>query len=62
MHISFKIPYIYDFITKLCKQQAQVIRRHENIHIRNIGQGEARHRKYKKLKHGGGQAYDRLSD
>jgi hypothetical protein len=29
---------------------------------RGIGQGEARHRKYKRLKLGGGQAYDRSSD
>jgi hypothetical protein len=28
---------------------------------RNIGQGEARHRKYKRLKLGSGQAYDRSS-
>jgi hypothetical protein len=27
-----------------------------------IGQGEARHRKYKRLKLGGGQGYDRSSD
>jgi hypothetical protein len=62
MHISFQIPYVYDFITKLCKQQAKVILHHENIHIHNIGQGEARYRKYKRLKLGGDQAYDRLSD
>jgi hypothetical protein len=30
--------------------------------IRGIGQGEARHKKYKRLKLGGGQAYDRSSD
>jgi hypothetical protein len=30
--------------------------------IRNIGQGEARHRKYKRLKLGSGQAYDHSSD
>jgi hypothetical protein len=62
MHISFQIPYVYDFITKLCRQQAQVIQHHEIIHVRNIGQGEARHRKYKRLKLGGGQAYDCSSD
>jgi hypothetical protein len=28
----------------------------------NIGQGEPRHRKYKRLKLGGGQAYDRSSE
>jgi hypothetical protein len=61
MHISLQIPYLYDFITKLCKQQAKVIQHHENIHVRNIGQGEARHRKCKRLKLGGGQAYYRLN-
>jgi hypothetical protein len=25
MHISFQIPYVHDYITKLCSQQAQVI-------------------------------------
>jgi hypothetical protein len=34
----------------------------ENEHVRGIGQGEARHRKYRRLKLGGGQAYDRSSD
>jgi hypothetical protein len=62
MRISFQIPYVYDFMTKLCKQQAKVIQHHKNIHVRNIGQGEVRHRKYKRLKLGGGQAYDRLSE
>jgi hypothetical protein len=32
-----------------------------NENVRNIGQGEARHKKYKRLKLGGGQAYDRSS-
>jgi hypothetical protein len=35
---------------------------HENEQVRDIGQDEARHRKYKKLKLGGDQAYDRSSD
>jgi hypothetical protein len=60
MHISLQIPYVYDVITKLCKPQAKAIQHHENIHVRNIGQGEARHRKYMRLKFDGGQAYDRL--
>jgi hypothetical protein len=29
---------------------------HENEYVHGIGQGEARHRKYKRLKLGGGQA------
>jgi hypothetical protein len=58
MHITFQISYVYDYITNLCRQQAQVIQLHENIHVCNTGQGEARHRKYKRLKLGGGQGYD----
>jgi hypothetical protein len=64
LHKTFKMPYVYDYITKLCRQQAEVILNHDNENVRNIGQGEARHRKYeyKWLKLGGGQAYDRSSD
>jgi hypothetical protein len=58
---NFRI-YIYDYITKLCRQQAEVIQNHENVNVRNIGQGEPRHRKYKRLKLRGDQAYDRSSD
>jgi hypothetical protein len=35
---------------------------HVNPNVRSIGQGEAQHRKYKRLKLGGGQAYDRSRD
>jgi hypothetical protein len=62
LHVAFDIPYVYDFITKLCRQQPEVIKNHVNPNVRNIGQGEAQHRKYKRLKLGGGQAYDRSSD
>jgi hypothetical protein len=43
------------------QQQAEVILYHENANVRHIGQGEARHRKHKRLKRGGGQAYGRSS-
>jgi hypothetical protein len=56
MHTAFNLPYVYDYITKLCRKQAGVIRNHENEHVRGIGQGKARHRKYKRLKLGGVQA------
>jgi hypothetical protein len=59
--MAFKRPYIYDYITTLCRQQAEVIQNHENANVRNIGQGEPQHRKYKRLKLGGGQAYDHSS-
>jgi hypothetical protein len=35
---------------------------YKDPNVRNIGQGEAQHRKYKRFKLGGGQAYDRSSD
>jgi hypothetical protein len=50
------------YITKLCRQQAKVIQNHDNENVRNIGQGEARNTKYKRLKLGGGQTYNRSSD
>jgi len=36
-------------------------RNHIKSSVRNVGQGEAQHRKCKRLKLGGGQAYDRSS-
>jgi hypothetical protein len=42
---SFNLPYAYDYMTKLCMQQAKVIQNRENEHVCSIGQGEARHRK-----------------
>jgi hypothetical protein len=53
LHVIFHIPNVYDFITKLCRQQAEVIQNHDE-NVRNIGQGEARQIKYKRLKLGGG--------
>jgi hypothetical protein len=53
MHTAFNLPYEYDYITKLCRRQAEVIQNHENERVRSIGEGEHRHRKYKRLKFGG---------
>jgi hypothetical protein len=61
LHLAFKIPYVYDYITKLCRRQADVILNHANPNVRAIGQGELTRRKYKRPKLGGGQAYDRSS-
>jgi hypothetical protein len=58
LHLAFKIPYVYDYITKLCRGQAEVILNHENPNVRAIGQGKDRHRKHKRLKLGGGQVYN----
>jgi hypothetical protein len=61
LHVAFKIIYVYGYINKL-HRQAEVIVIHVNPNLRGIGQGEAKHRKYKGLKLGGGQAYDPSAD
>jgi hypothetical protein len=62
LHTDFSLPYVYDYITKLFRQQDEVIQNHENANGRNVGKGETRHRQYKSLELRGGQAYDRSSD
>jgi hypothetical protein len=62
LHLAFQIPFVYDYISKLCRQQTEVIQNHDNENVCTMGQGEARRRKYRRLKLGGGQAYDRSSD
>jgi hypothetical protein len=37
LHTAFKIPYVYDYITKLCRQQEEVIQNHDNKNVRNTG-------------------------
>jgi hypothetical protein len=59
LNVAFKVPNVYDYITKLCRTQDKVLLNHVNPIRRGIGQGEARHRR---LKLGGGQAYDRSAD
>jgi predicted secreted Zn-dependent protease len=50
---------MYDYINILCKTQAEEIPNHVNQTVPGILQEEAMHRKCKKLKLHGGQAYDR---
>jgi hypothetical protein len=61
LHTAFNPLYVYDYVTKLCRQQAEVIQNNENEDIRSVGLDEARHRKYRKLELDGGQVYDRSS-
>jgi hypothetical protein len=42
--------------------QTELILNRVNPNVRGIGQAEGRHRKYKRLKLGDGQAYDRSAD
>jgi hypothetical protein len=62
LHIVFRIPYVYDYIAKLCRTQAEVVLNHANPNVRGIGQGEIVHRKYERLKLGISQAYDCSAD
>jgi hypothetical protein len=59
LHVDFKIPYMYAYVTKSCSIQAEVILNHVKPIVRGTGKGETRHRKYKRFKLGGGQACDR---
>jgi hypothetical protein len=56
LHLEFQIPYLYDYITKICRKQADVIQNHDNVNVRNTSKNEAQHRKHERLKLGGGQA------
>jgi hypothetical protein len=49
-------------MTKLCRKQSVAIQNHLNPNVHAVVQGEAMSRKYKRLKLGGGQAYDVSSD
>jgi hypothetical protein len=46
---AFKIPYVYDYITELCRTQAEVTLNQINSNVHGAGQGDARHRMYKRL-------------
>jgi hypothetical protein len=61
MHVAFQILYVYDYITKLCRRRAEIIKNLENENVCNIGQDKTPHRKHKRLKLGGGNLYDRSS-
>jgi hypothetical protein len=34
MHVAFQIPYVYDYIIKLCSRQAEIIHNYENENVR----------------------------
>jgi hypothetical protein len=41
LYMAFKIPCVYKYITKLGRQQTDVIQNHDNENFRIIGQGES---------------------
>jgi hypothetical protein len=42
-YLAFNLPYVYDYIIKLCRQQAEVVQNYENEHVCSRGHGESRH-------------------
>jgi hypothetical protein len=56
--MAFQVPYIYEYVMKLCMQQAEVIQNHENANVHDVAKGEAQHKKHKRLKLGDSQTYD----
>jgi hypothetical protein len=58
LYTAFNLPYASDNITKLYTQQAEAIQSHNDEHVCSKGQGEARQRKYKRVKLSGSQAYN----
>jgi hypothetical protein len=38
LHVAFKIPDVYDYITKLCRTQEETILNHVNPNVHGIGQ------------------------
>jgi hypothetical protein len=62
LRVACKTPYVYDYITKLFRTQAEVTLNHVNKILLGIAQGGAMHGKYKRVKLGGGQAYDRSAE
>jgi hypothetical protein len=46
LRVAFKIPYMYDYITKLCRTQAELIVNHAdpNVHCIAQGKGQPLHR------------------
>jgi hypothetical protein len=59
---AFNLPYEYNYTAKLCREKAEVIQNNENDHVCSIRQGEARCKKYKRLKLDGSQACNSSSD
>jgi hypothetical protein len=45
--LALQVPYVYEYVTKLCRRQAEIIHNNESENVSNIGQDETPHKKYK---------------
>jgi hypothetical protein len=43
MHKAFHLPYVYDYMIKLCRQHAEVILNNDIENVRYAGQDKDRH-------------------
>jgi hypothetical protein len=50
MQLAFQLLNMYDYITKLCGQQASHSKYCKKQTVEILGKGKARHRKYKRLR------------
>jgi hypothetical protein len=62
LHTAFKLQYIYDYITKLCMQQAEVIRSHEDANVHNLDKVNPDTANIRGLNLAAIKPYDRSSD
>ena len=62
LHMAFRLPYVYDFIAKLCRRLVEVILNHENENIRIIWTRRRQAQEEWGLKFRGCQAYDLSND
>jgi hypothetical protein len=58
LHKTFKLPRVYDCITKLWPQEAEVIQNNENANVPNTGKGQDRHKKCKSLELASDRSYN----
>jgi hypothetical protein len=36
MHVAFQVPYVYNYIQKICRRQAKIIHNHEDENVCNM--------------------------
>jgi hypothetical protein len=61
MHVAFQIPYVYDCITKSCRQQAEIIHNMKMKMYALLDKAKPHEENIKGLNLGGGHLYDSSS-
>jgi len=50
LYLALQIPYVNDYITKICRKQVEAIQNRDHVNVQNTGKREAQHRKHKRRK------------